>query len=189
MRALATDGCGACLTQRGTGGYSVSGFTHYPHHLILNSVVRDAKKRVFVPDLYLITRATTPLTRPLRTTVYATSTMDLYATSDPGARPPLSVCRAPAPHDALAPRPTLVEPHTSTHIMHTNFPWLCTCGARAPPRPTPHAAAPRHAPCGAASTASTGARASGSPARRFAVENVARVFAEDAPVRRVPRPP
>ena len=33
--------------------------------------------------------------------------------------------------------------------------------------------------------ASTGARASGSPARRFAVEHVARVFAEDAPERRV----
>ena len=44
----------------------------------------------------------------------------------PGARPPLSVCRAPAPHDVLAPRLTLVEPHT--HIMHTHFPWLCTCG-------------------------------------------------------------
>ena len=33
------------LTQRGRGRYSSSGFTHYPHHLILNSV-RTANKSI-----------------------------------------------------------------------------------------------------------------------------------------------
>jgi hypothetical protein len=45
-----------------------------------------AKKRVFVPDLYI--RCNSSHDPPQRD-LYATSTMDLYATSDPCARPPL----------------------------------------------------------------------------------------------------
>jgi hypothetical protein len=66
---------------------------------------------------YAVTRATTPLS--------ATSTRPLPWTSTQPRTPapgrPSSVCRAPAPHDALAPRPTLVEPHTRTHIMNNKL--------------------------------------------------------------------
>jgi hypothetical protein len=34
------------LTQRGPGGGILSGFTHYPHHLILNSAEIDLSKGV-----------------------------------------------------------------------------------------------------------------------------------------------
>ena len=86
--------------------------------------------------------------------------------------------------------PTETHPgttHTLSHHAHNHMAlhlWRPE-SSQATPGPSPHAAAPRHAPCGPASAASTGARASGSPARRFAVEQVLRVFAEDAPERRV----
>ena len=74
--------------------------------------------------------------------------------------------RAPCPNVSAAhlkrpPRPTM-EHHTHTSCLHTLSTWLCTCG-ELPGTTQTHparAAAPRHAPCGAVSAASTGARAS-----------------------------
>ena len=60
---------------------------------------------------------------------------------------PRRVCRTPQ-------TPTHRDPpwNIIPHISCTHFPWLCSLHGRspkscqAPPRPTPHAAAPRHAP-------------------------------------------